>query len=194
MNNWRRMATLAVSVIAIVALAAQPAHAAEGGTNPLVFDPDLFFFSLVVFALVYLVLSKFAWKPIVEGLREREGGVEDDLAAAASLGAAAQQKMAEYDGKLTAASAEVKLLLEEARRQADTERERLLDDATARSQAEKEKALAEIAAAREKALADLRDKSVERAEQLASNLAGREVKATNHGDLVNQSLAEFPQS
>lgn len=51
--------------------------------NPLVSpDPGLFIWSTVAFLLLFFLLSKFAWKPIVKALDERERSIEDALARA----------------------------------------------------------------------------------------------------------------
>jgi F-type H+-transporting ATPase subunit b len=42
-------------------------------------DFGLFFWMLVTFMLVFLILKKFAWKPIVQALKEREENIRDGL-------------------------------------------------------------------------------------------------------------------
>ncbi len=42
-------------------------------------DFGLFFWMLVTFMLVFIILKKFAWKPIVQALREREDNIRDGL-------------------------------------------------------------------------------------------------------------------
>ncbi len=39
----------------------------------------LFFWMLVTFMLVFIILKKFAWKPIVHALREREDNIREGL-------------------------------------------------------------------------------------------------------------------
>lgn len=51
--------------------------------NPLVSpDPGLLIWSTVAFLLLFFLLSKYAWKPIVKALDERERSIEDALAKA----------------------------------------------------------------------------------------------------------------
>lgn len=42
-------------------------------------DFGLFFWMLVTFALVFMILKKFAWKPIVQALQEREENIREGL-------------------------------------------------------------------------------------------------------------------
>ena len=46
-------------------------------------DLGLIFWQLVVFGLLFFVLAKFAWKPIIASLHEREESIESALALAA---------------------------------------------------------------------------------------------------------------
>ena len=51
--------------------------------NPLVSpDPGLFIWSTVAFLILFFLLSKYAWKPIVAALDERERSIEDALSKA----------------------------------------------------------------------------------------------------------------
>lgn len=51
--------------------------------NPLVSpDPGLFIWSTIAFLALFFLLSKFAWKPIVKALDERERSIEDALSKA----------------------------------------------------------------------------------------------------------------
>ncbi len=42
-------------------------------------DFGLFFWMLVTFMLVFIILKKFAWKPIVQALKEREENIRNGL-------------------------------------------------------------------------------------------------------------------
>ncbi len=51
--------------------------------NPLVLpDIGLVFWNSIAFLLLLLVLGKFAWKPILKAIRDRELGIEDALSKA----------------------------------------------------------------------------------------------------------------
>ena len=51
--------------------------------NPLVLpDIGLVFWNTVAFLLLLVVLGKFAWKPILKAINDREQGIEDALAKA----------------------------------------------------------------------------------------------------------------
>ena len=72
-------------------------------------DTGLFLFQLVAFLLLLLLLGKYAWKPILAGLKEREETIENQLASAEK----AKQEMESLN-------AENERLLAEARQERDT--------------------------------------------------------------------------
>lgn len=76
----------------------------------------LIFWQTVTFLAVLFILGKFAWKPILTALKEREDSIEDALSAAEK----AKQEIANL-------KAENEKLLDEAR----LERDKILKDATA---------------------------------------------------------------
>ncbi|MEA5259417.1 F0F1 ATP synthase subunit B [Arcicella aquatica] len=80
----------------------------------------LIVWQLVIFGLLYFLLSKFAWKPIIASLQEREQSIEDAL----SLAAKTRQEMAEL-------KAGNEKLIAEAR----AERDRVLKEAKDASEA-----------------------------------------------------------
>ena len=45
-------------------------------------DLGLFVWNLLAFLIVFLILKKFAWKPILNSLKERETGIADSIATA----------------------------------------------------------------------------------------------------------------
>jgi F-type H+-transporting ATPase subunit b len=45
-------------------------------------DLGLFIWNLVAFIILFFILKKTAWKPILKSLNEREKGIADSLATA----------------------------------------------------------------------------------------------------------------
>src|SRR5690606_1522392 len=92
----------------------------------------LVFWTFVAFVLLLLLLRKFAWKPIMEAISEREQSIEGALASAEK----AKEEMArltnENDQLLKAARAERDVILKEAKELKD----QLVADAKVLAQAE----------------------------------------------------------
>ena len=91
-----------------------PALAAEGGEPGGVFAGDIgnALWTLVIFGGVVFVLGKFAWKPILKGLQDREAFIRTSLEEARSDREQAEARLREYTDQLNkeqldSASAEI---------------------------------------------------------------------------------------
>jgi len=84
--------------------------------NPLVSpDPGLFIWSTVAFLILFFLLSKFAWKPIVKALDERERSIEDALSKAEMAKAEMAKLISENEDLLKEARLERDNILKEAK-------------------------------------------------------------------------------
>ncbi len=110
---------------------ANTSHGSEhgGDPNPLAVDLDLAIWTGVVFALLFFVLSKFAWPQISAALEERELRIEDNIAAAQGKHEEAKLLLAQHEAKLATAADDVRALLEEARRDAEHTKAQILVEA-----------------------------------------------------------------
>lgn len=160
--------------------------------NPLVSpDPGLFIWSTVAFLLLFFLLSKFAWKPIVKALDERERSIEDALAKAEM----AKEEMA----KLTS---ENELLLKQARierdeilKQAKVLKDQIVSEAKASAQTEGskmiEKARIEIENQKVAAIAEVKDQVATLSIQIAEKLLRKQFEDQNKQNaLVTDLLKE----
>lgn len=79
----------------------------------------LIVWTLIAFIIVFLILKKFAWKPILKSLKERETGIANSLASAEKVKAEMAQLQSENEALLAKAREERALLLKEARETRD---------------------------------------------------------------------------
>jgi F-type H+-transporting ATPase subunit b len=101
----------------------------------------LFFWQLVIFLGLFFILAKFAWKPILSGLKEREESIQTALDSAER----AKQEMA-------ALQAGNEKLLKEARE----ERDKILRDARQAANVLQEQIQSEAKKAADKLISDAR--------------------------------------
>lgn len=168
---------------------------AEGeAAPPLQFRIDTLIFSLLIFVLLVLLLAKYAWKPIMDGLEKREQSIAKDINDAKTANEKALSTLAQYENKLQAARDEASALVAEAKKDAEVAREKILARANEEAQRQREKAVAEIRAARDQAVRELAERSVDSAVSLAGSLVGKELSPTDHQKLIEQSLERFAQS
>ena len=109
----RRIGALA-ALLAVTASPAFASEAAEGGP-PNLLDPNLgvMAWTLVIFVLLLVVLSKFAFKPIFAAVEAREKALEDAIEGAKRDRAAAESLLAQQivaDSRATAEKMRTDLL------------------------------------------------------------------------------------
>lgn len=146
--------------------------------SPAWFQADLALWSFAVFVLLLTLLTKFAWKPIMDGLEKREQGIADTIAATQRANQEAKQMLASYEKRLAEAADEVRAMLEEARRDADATKQTIIGEARRAAEEEQSRAKREIALATDEALSTI----AERAGELAVSVAGKFLKEKLSGD------------
>ena len=79
------------------------------------FSLGLFFWQTLLFLAFVFLLWKYAWKPILSAINDREEGIKDALAAAEEAKKEMQNVTADNEKLLKEARAEREILLKEAR-------------------------------------------------------------------------------
>lgn len=167
---------------------------AEGGSaqpDALAWSPDLALFTLFLFIVFVAVLSFFAWKPIMNALDEREKSITEKIDAAEANAAKMESLKNEYEAKLAAAAEEASRLVAEARSDAQLARERILAEANEEAARQRERAVAEIENAKNAAIRELAEKTVDTAVGLAGDLVRKEIDPGAHQQLIQDSLERF---
>ena len=119
------------------------------------FDPGLIIWTTIIFTLLLIVLKKFAWKPILNAVDERNKSIEEALKAAdkakeemASLNAdnerILQEARIERDTLLKEAREMKNNIINEAKEKASTEADKILISAKEQISNEKMKAIIEL--------------------------------------------------
>lgn len=119
------------------------------------FEFGLFFWQVLIFVGLILLLKKFAWKPILDAVNEREEGIKNALLAAENAKKDMQNLKADNEKLLAEARAERDLMIKEAREikekmiadaksEAQAQGEKMIDQAKASIESEKNAAMAEL--------------------------------------------------
>ena len=119
------------------------------------FSPGLFVVSTILLLALIALMVKFAWKPILNSLEERESGIENALAEAENARKEMQNLQADNASLIKEARAERDAMMKDARKVSDSiiaeakedakeVTTKLIENAQASIQQEKQAALAEI--------------------------------------------------
>jgi len=130
----------------------------------------LFIWASLIFIALVLLLKKFAWKPILDAVNEREEGIKNALLSAENAKREMQNLKSDNEKLLAEARAERDSLMKEAREIKD----KMINDAKSEAQAAGEKMISQAKAAIESeknaAMAELKNQvsslSLEIAEKL----------------------------
>jgi F-type H+-transporting ATPase subunit b len=214
----RRGGMLLVLVLALVALSraqagAEPQRGDEG--NPAAangakkglaetdkqeaHDPfsqalDLTIWTVVVFLVLLFVLRRFAWKPMLNVLQQREQTIRESLERAQQEREAAERLRLQHQREMEAAHDQVRQLMDQARRDSQRNADELIARAKAEAQAERQRLHREIETARDQALQQIWGQMAQLAAAVSSKAIRRELTPEDHRSLVDEALVEFQQA
>lgn len=155
------------------------------------FSLGLFFWMLILFVILVFFLNKFAWKPILNSVNEREEGIKKALDQAENARKEMQNLNADNERILKEARAQRDTLLKEAREM----KEGIISEAKneAQVQAAKivEQAQATIEAEKQAAITDLKNQVAELSVGIAEKVVRGELADKNkQTKLVEELLKE----
>ena len=103
------------------------------------FSIGLFFWQTIIFILLIFLLKKYAWKPILDAVNEREEGIKNALLSAEKAKEEMASLQSDNEETLKKARAERDSLLKEAREM----KQQLIDDAKNEAQSEAKKIISQ---------------------------------------------------
>lgn len=166
-------------------------HGGDVDLNPLDWKSDLAIWTGVVFVILLLVLGKFAWGPIADGLDKRESRIAGEIQAAEKANADAKVQLEEYQQKLATAGDEVRQMIEQAKRDAEVAGQAIAQKAREEAEAEKRRAVEDIELATAGALKEMAERSANLAVDLAGKIVQQRLSADEHSALINDAVAKF---
>ena len=174
----------------LVGLQVTELFAAGGGdeVNLVGINKQMVLWTWVTFGLLLLILHKFAWKPILSALDQREKGIRESVENAEKIRIELEQIEGKRERLIKEADDKAKEIVATARKAA-VEASRVIEN-KAKEEANilLENANREIKAAREKAEATLRHDSAELAIALAGKLIGENLDDTKNRTLTEQLI------
>ncbi|MCP9446703.1 MAG: F0F1 ATP synthase subunit B [Nitrospira sp.] len=158
------------------------------------FFSSLIFWEIVSFAILFVILYKYAFPAVLGILEERERKIKDSLDQAERHRLEAERTLREYEAKLAAASKEAETMEAAARERA----QRLMEENEQRMTAEAERikgdAMREIDQERRRAVQEIRAQTTELALLVAEQVLQRSMTDADHQRLADEALAALSKS
>ncbi len=162
------------------------------GTSSLIkVVPGLMIWTLVCFAITFYVLKRFAFGRIQAAIDERRTRIRESLDEADRARAEAQQLLAEHHQLIAKARGDAEAILSEARKVADSQRERLKEELDAERARRVEETRREIEAETRRALEQIRSEVADLTLEATAKVTGKVLDEADHRRLIEEAIGDL---
>ena len=155
----------------------------------------LIFWMTIAFGLLLWILGKFAWKPIMKGLKEREESIDEALNQANKAREEMKELKFSNEQLLKEAKEERDNILRDARHVRDSLIEEAKDKANAEANRIVENAKASIENEKMAALTDIKNQLAELSIEIAEKIIRAELaEKGKHKELIDRMINEVKQN
>ena len=147
--------------------------------------------AIVTFILLLFVLTKFGWKPILQGLQAREATIQKALDDAQKANEGALALLEQYQARMDGAKQDAQAIADEARKEAEHARHRIETDATERAKETLERSLREIEQAKDSALDEILTEVGNIAAETATRIVRRQLTPEDNAKIVDDVMKDF---
>lgn len=157
-------------------------------------EPMLLLAQIINFGIIFFVLKKFLYKPVLTMLEKRKKETEETIERAKRM-EHEEGKMKEKQEKLVAdAKKEARIILEEAKKQAEEQKRMTLAEAHTEVQSILAKGKTQAAAYQKTVESDVRKQAVELASLMVQKLLPEILSDQDHKKLIASQLKELEKS
>jgi F-type H+-transporting ATPase subunit b len=140
------------------------------------------------FILLWIVLAKFLFKPVMGLIKNREQDIKNTYDTAAAEQAKAEEFRADYERRLAGIEAEARAKIQSALKEAEEAKNQILADAKGRSEEILRRGQEDLAREREKTLVQIREEVVDLSVAAAGKIIGETLDDQKHRRLVNDFI------
>jgi F-type H+-transporting ATPase subunit b len=155
---------------------------------------ELTIWSIVVFLILFLLLSKYAWPQIREGLEKREQAIAHDKHEAVKAKQEADALRRQLAAKMAEVHDEIRQMMDKARADAQATAAEELARGRAEVAADRERLKRELQISSDDALHKMWDQAARLATLISAKAIHKQLQYDDHRALLNEALAEFRQA
>jgi F-type H+-transporting ATPase subunit b len=154
-------------------------------------DPGLSLWTWIVFGVLFIILRKFAWKPMMDSVAAREKMMADAVEQAKQTKKALEQIAVKQETLLQEAREEAHRIIDEGRNAASASAERINERATEEARRTIDEAKKQIEHQKEKALREIRNSSVDLVIAASEKLVTASLDDDAHRRIVEEQLEKL---
>lgn len=148
-------------------------------------------FTLCNFLILYKVMKKLLFKPVMNMIDSRQKEIDDMYDDANKSKEDAAELKVQYEQRLAKIHDEGEEILKEVSRKAQQNEARIIQEARAQADGIIKRADAEIAQQRKKAVNELKSEVSSISIDIAEKMLDREIKPEDHAALIDRFIAEM---
>ena len=145
-------------------------------------------FTLLNTLVLFFVLKKFLFKPVMKMIRDRQQEIDDMYRKADGAASQAEELRSEYERKLNEAAQTSERMVKEAMARGQSREEEILRNANAQAAAIRQKAEQDIQRQKQKVLNDAKDEISVIAIDIAGKVVGRQLNDADQSRLVDDFI------
>ena len=162
--------------------------------NPLVqLDPGLFVWTILTFLLLLFVLAKFAWKPLLKMLKDREELIRSSLEDAEKAKEELERLNAEGEAIVNQARSEAQTILSEGKAAATKLKEETLAGAKEQAKNIISEAEKQINVEKDKAINEIKSEVVNLSLNISKKLINKNLSPEDNKALIDESLSNMKE-
>jgi len=161
--------------------------------NPLVQpDPGLFIWTIATFLVLLFLLARFAWRPLLQALENRQASIRKSLDDARQAKEELERLHEQSAQIIKQARAEAESIIAESRADGERLREDLKQKARAEADTIARNAERQIQLETGRALQQLRHEAADLSVMIASKLIQRQLSKEDNQRLIDEALSQLP--
>jgi F-type H+-transporting ATPase subunit b len=145
---------------------------------------------LITFIILLFLLKKFAWKPLIQIMKDREEHIANEIDTAEKNRHEAERLAKEAQDDIRNVRIEAQQIIESAKTTAKEQQQSIINAARTEADRIKESARQEIEQERDKAIQALQDQVASLSVKIASKVIEKELSQKDQEKLINEYIKE----
>ncbi|MBF0278251.1 MAG: F0F1 ATP synthase subunit B [SAR324 cluster bacterium] len=182
----KKTSSLFIMITFLFIFGATPIFAAEGSSSPLDF-----IYKVINFAILIGLLYYFAKKPVGSGFKSSAESTKQNLDEARKAQKEVEAELEEFRGKLAQMKQEAQTMVENARKEAESEKDRIISEGQELANRMKEQVRIAVEQEYKKAELELRHWTAGETVKLAEKVIQEKINDSHHENLVKDYLNQL---